>query len=153
MRTLRLIASFVVAFVLVGTLVSLAIDRYQRGEKVASVKAYQIERLSPAERDAILRLLAESDAAPEPPAPPPAPEFSLPERTAPGFVQLEYSVQPDGSATDIRVVGAVPEGRYDDAARAMVAGRRYAPNVIDGQPVESVRSEVITFGDAPPQSD
>jgi hypothetical protein len=50
---------------------------------------------------------------PEKPTPPPA----FPARKVSGIVQVAYTVQPDGSVTDVHVTGAAPKGYYEKRPR------------------------------------
>lgn len=49
-----------------------------------------------------------------------------------GWVDLEFVVDRDGRPQGLEVVGANPEGRFEDAARTAVATYRYAPYELDG---------------------
>ena len=63
-----------------------------------------------------------------------------------GFVQVRFTVQPDGSATDVRVFGAVPEGYYEAQAIEQVRARRWQPALDDdGRPVARTATEVVEF--------
>ena len=83
--------------------------------------------------------------------PPPAADFTRAEIQ--GFVQVRFTVMPDGSATDVRVFGAVPEGYYEAAAVEQVKARRWQPALDeDGRPVAREATEVVEFSvpaDAP----
>lgn len=76
----------------------------------------------------------------------PPPRWELAEREVSGFVQLSFTIQPDGRATGIEVYGAVPPGIYEEQAMEIVASRRYEPAYDDdGVPVVSRGIEVIDF--------
>lgn len=82
--------------------------------------------------------------APEMRQPPPPFEFA--QREIRGFVQLTFTVQPDGRATDVRVFGAVPAGYYEAQAIAAVNARRWDPGVDEtGRPAARRATEVIEF--------
>ena len=68
-----------------------------------------------------------------------------------GFVELSYSVGPDGRVIDLRVVRAEPRGVFEQAAIQAVASWRYAPMIVDGRAVrvDGVSSRVeFRFGEA-----
>jgi len=76
-------------------------------------------------------------ARPAPPAPKPV---MLPRQVS-GFVQIEVEVGSLGEVLDARVVGAVPEGYYEEQALEVVRGRQYEPS-----PLGSYRqAEVVPF--------
>jgi TonB family protein len=67
-------------------------------------------------------------------------------REVSGFVQLSFTVQPDGTATDIRVFGAAPSGYYEEQAVERIRQRRWQPDFdADGRPVAREANEVIEF--------
>jgi TonB family protein len=96
------------------------------------------------------------DGDPVPRLPPPPP-FELERPDISGFVQLVFTVSPDGQATDIRVFGAVPSGYYEAQAITAVRERRWDPDIdTDGRPVSRRATEVIRFtvpADTPRQLD
>lgn len=69
-----------------------------------------------------------------------------PERQVHGFVQLAYRVNPDGSVSNVKVIGSVPPGVYDAQAKAIVKNRMYAPD-FDANGNAKVRedTDVIQF--------
>ncbi|HWP95130.1 MAG TPA: energy transducer TonB [Gammaproteobacteria bacterium] len=73
--------------------------------------------------------------------PPPA----LPPRMISGFVQLEFTVNADGTVGDVRVVGAVPGGYYERQAVEQVKARRYTPQFTAEGPVARRETAVIEF--------
>ncbi|MCG8436170.1 MAG: energy transducer TonB [Gammaproteobacteria bacterium] len=75
--------------------------------------------------------------APEPPP--------LPERQISGFVQLSYTVNPDGTVSDVRVLGAVPRGVYENEATAQVSRQMRAPSYENGVAVAREVTEVVEF--------
>lgn len=63
-----------------------------------------------------------------------------------GFVQVRFTVLPDGSASDVRVFGAVPAGYYERQAVEQVLARRWEPGVDDdGNRVRRDATEVVRF--------
>ncbi len=72
------------------------------------------------------------------PPPPPPVSFS---RQVSGFVQLEVEIGTNGDVLDARVLGAVPEGFYEQQALQEVRQRRYEP-----APIGRYRqTEVVPF--------
>lgn len=85
----------------------------------------------------------EDDPVPRIPVPP---RFELERPDIVGFVQLVFTVDVDGTPTDIRVFGAVPAGYYEQQAIAQVAARRYEPDRDDqGRPIPRRENEVVQF--------
>lgn len=83
----------------------------------------------------------ETQADREPPPPP-----TLPEREISGFVQLEYTINPDGTVSDVRVVGAAPSGVYEERAVAEVSRSMHAPAFNDaGEAVARRTTEIVEF--------
>lgn len=88
--------------------------------------------------------LPPADAPPSRLPPPPPMEFARADIN--GFVQLRFTVQPDGRATDIRVFGAVPPGVYEAQAIEQVRGRRWQPGTDEqGRAVARPVTEIIEF--------
>ncbi|MDQ2070628.1 energy transducer TonB [Natronospira bacteriovora] len=75
-------------------------------------------------------------------APPPV---SVPERQVSGFVQVEYTVFPDGTVENVEVVGAQPSGIYEDRAREQVQARDYTGQVRPTETDGVRRTEVVEF--------
>lgn len=76
------------------------------------------------------------------PEPPPPPDF---EREVSGFVQLEFTVNPDGSVSNVDVVGAVPAGVYEEQAKQIIEARRYTPEFTADTATARRETEVIQF--------
>lgn len=95
------------------------------------------ERRRQAERDFVRE-------GPEPSRRPEAP-VEIPEREVSGFVQVEFTVFPDGTVEDVEVVGAQPSGVYEDQARARVRARDYTGQVSPAEQDGERRTEVIDF--------
>ncbi len=67
------------------------------------------------------------------------------EQTIKGFVQVGFIVGPDGKAHHIHVIEAQPPGLNEEAAREIIASRRFKP-VPPGSKQSGVeRSEVVHF--------
>lgn len=60
-----------------------------------------------------------------------------------GFVQVAFTVGPDGRAHNIRVLSSEPPGRYEGAAREIVAARHFKPAGAGGKAGE--RTEIVHF--------
>jgi len=52
-----------------------------------------------------------------------------------GWVDLEFTVTPEGKVADIEVLAAEPSGVFERAARSALARSRYQPQTRDGVPV------------------
>jgi protein TonB len=65
------------------------------------------------------------------------------ERGAEGWVQLQFTVGPAGTTTDVVVVDSDPKGVFDAAAVKAVQHWKYAPRVDDGRAVEMRGVQVI----------
>ncbi|MGQ0622663.1 MAG: energy transducer TonB [Panacagrimonas sp.] len=52
-----------------------------------------------------------------------------------GYVKIEFTVNPDGSVRDARVIEAKPRGVFDAAAITAALKWKFKPKVQDGQPV------------------
>jgi protein TonB len=52
-----------------------------------------------------------------------------------GWVELAFTIQPDGSTANIEVQNASPAGVFEESAIAALAQWRYEPVICDGQPV------------------
>lgn len=118
----------------------------------------EVTRVPPQQRVDVADWLRETRAdlpeegEPVPRLPPPPPAVFTRDDVQ-GFVQLRFTVQPDGRATDVRVFGAVPPGYYERQAIEEVSSRRWEPGVDDaGQPTSRAANEIIHFtvpADAP----
>ncbi|MGD8827330.1 MAG: TonB family protein [Gammaproteobacteria bacterium] len=142
---LRFVVSFVVAGALVLTAAGLAI-RYFTGDKYAPAKAFVVpgvRYIDLKEHPEILKMLRDKQGRDESKTPPPPP--SEPARQVSGFVQVAYTVNPDGSVSDVKVIGAVPAGYYEREARRIVSARHYQPEVENGKAVAHRETDVIHF--------
>lgn len=52
-----------------------------------------------------------------------------------GWVELEFTITPNGAVRDVAVVGSEPSGVFDAAASDALAEWRFRPRVVNGQPV------------------
>jgi TonB family protein len=64
-----------------------------------------------------------------------------------GWVELEFTVLPDGSTGDIVVTNSSPRRTFDNAAMTAVSQWRYKPPVRDGQAVAQRAAVRIRFAD------
>jgi len=62
-----------------------------------------------------------------------------------GWVELEFTVAPNGTVRDIEVVSAEPRGVFDRAASDAVAAWRFRPRVVNGHPVAQRSSVTMRF--------
>ncbi len=78
----------------------------------------------------------------------PDPEFpdSAREQDLAGFVDLEFTVNPDGSVADVTVLKSQPVGIFDKSAVAAVSQWRYRPIARDGAPVSEHARLRLNFG-------
>ena len=53
-----------------------------------------------------------------------------------GWVEVVFTIQPDGSITDIAISDANPAGVFEESAITAIAQWRYEPVICDGQPVQ-----------------
>jgi protein TonB len=61
---------------------------------------------------------------------------SAQERGTEGWVDLVFTVRPDGSTTDVSVTGAEPAGIFEQSAMSAVRRWRYQPVRRDGRAIE-----------------
>ena len=52
-----------------------------------------------------------------------------------GWVQLEFTITPQGTTTDVQVVDADPKGYFERSAKRAVQKYKYKPKVVDGKAV------------------
>lgn len=84
------------------------------------------------------------EAEPEREVPPPPPP--RPERQVSGFVQLEYTINPDGTVSDVVVLGSAPAGVYEQQAIARISRSMHAPMFNDaGEAIARRTNEIIEF--------
>lgn len=145
----RLLASGVVASVVIVAVVGGGIRYYEPKEEdplIADLKEVRVISLgdNPALADAVRRERERSGTLQARRQPPPPPLMS--ERKVSGFVQLEYTINADGSVSDVKVLGAAPAGVYEERAVAQVARRMHAPTFNDaGEATARRATEVVEF--------
>jgi protein TonB len=64
-----------------------------------------------------------------------------------GWVEVEFTVRPDGSTGDVVVTNSSPRRTFDNAATQAVAQWRYKPVMRDGKPVEQRAAVRIRFSE------
>jgi TonB family protein len=62
-----------------------------------------------------------------------------------GWVELEFTIAPNGTVRDIQVVSAEPRGVFDSAASNAVAAWRFRPRVVNGQAVAQRSTVTMRF--------
>jgi TonB family protein len=62
-----------------------------------------------------------------------------------GWVELEFTIAPNGTVRDIEVVSAEPRGVFDNAASDAVAAWRFRPRVVNGQAVAQRSTVTMRF--------
>lgn len=62
-----------------------------------------------------------------------------------GWVQLEVTVNPDGTVRGAKVMDSKPRGLFEAAAVAAVMRWKFKPKVVDGQPVQQRGAQRIEF--------
>jgi protein TonB len=62
-----------------------------------------------------------------------------------GWVELEFTVAPNGTVRDVQVVAAEPRGVFDSAASDAVAAWRFRPRLVNGQPVAQRSTVTMRF--------
>lgn len=60
-----------------------------------------------------------------------------------GWVRVRFTISPNGSVQDARVVAAEPEGEFEESALTAIERWRYSPRVVDGVAVERVGVETL----------
>lgn len=55
-----------------------------------------------------------------------------------GYVEIEFSIDKNGSTKDIKVISADPPGLFDKSAISSISRMKYSPKIINGQPVDVV---------------
>lgn len=141
----RFFGSAVVATVFVLVVVVIGVDYYEPELEDPVSATMRSVNLVDAQDPELKQALAESGLEvptrrrPEPPKP------LLEERQVSGFVQLLYTVNPDGSTSNVRVIGAVPRGYYEEQAVAEIERRMHSPGYENGEPVARELEAVIEF--------
>lgn len=142
----RFFAAAVVASVSVVTVVGLGIRYYEKNDTDSPYEFEVVNIVNLADNPELAEAIRREREKVAPPKnePPPPPE--MPERMVNGFVHLEYTINPDGSVSNVRVVGAAPSGVYEDQAVARVSRSMHAPAYTDdGRAVARRATEIVEF--------
>lgn len=84
-----------------------------------------------------LKVGADTDVMPLVRIPPEYPRRAL-DRGIQGWVQVEFTITPEGTVTDAKVVAADPPGIFNEAAIRSILRWRYNPKMQDGVAVERI---------------
>lgn len=146
----RLAGSAAVASVVVIAVVGSAVRYYAPVHEDRAISTLQeVDVISLADNPALAAAIRKErelhgDIHPENEAPPPPPP--RPTRDISGFVHVEYTINPDGSISDVKVLGAAPAGVYEEQAIAQVSRQMRAPVFNDaGVAVSRRTTEIIDF--------
>jgi|SRR5690606_7948952 len=140
---LRYVAALAAATLLVLLTTAVILDFFDKPNTDPMLEVvHGVDVLKLAEHPEIEAQMRQQVARNVPEPPPAAPVF---ERDVSGFVQLEFTVNPDGSVSDVDVVGAVPAGIYEDQAKQIIAARRYTPEFTGDAATARRETEVIQF--------
>lgn len=146
---IRFAASALAASVLIVMTLGVVIRYFERPERdplLSELEYVKIVNLAdnPALAEAVRREREANGSLPPENEPPPMPV--MPERMVSGFVHVEYTINPDGSVSDVRVVGAAPSGVYEQQAVARISRSMHAPAFNEaGDPVARSATEIVEF--------
>lgn len=142
----RFAASLAVATVVVVTVVGIAVNFYTpKEEDPVMPELQEVNVISLKDNPDLQRMIREArNQEPEPSRELPEP-IQVPEREVQGFVQLEYTVNPDGTVSDVEVVGAAPRGVFEQRALERVRNSMHAPGYRDGEAVARRTTEILEF--------
>jgi protein TonB len=62
-----------------------------------------------------------------------------------GWVQLRFTINPDGSVSDPVVIGAEPPRIFNREAMRAILRWKFRPRIVDGQPVPREAEQIIEF--------
>lgn len=146
---LRFLASAAVASVVIIAVLGAGIRYYERPEEDPVLSELQSMRIvnladNPRLAEAIRKARERNGTVQAERTPPPPPV--MPERQVSGFVHVEYTINPDGSVSDVRVIGAAPRGVYEQQAIAHISRQMHAPVFNDsGEAVARRTTEIVEF--------
>lgn len=144
----RFLASALIAGVLIIAVVGAAIRHFDRPEPdplLAELQYVDVVSLAenPALAEAIRKERESYGDVPSRGAPPPP---DIPPRQVSGFVHVEYVINPDGTVTNVRVVGAAPAGVYERQAVEQISRGMHAPAYSeDGEAIPRRATEIVEF--------
>lgn len=144
---LRFAFSLGVATVVVVAVLAIGVTVYapEEEEDPAMPELSEVSVISLRDNPDLARMIREARNQPVDPLREAPEPMELPERQVQGFVQLEYTVNPDGTVTDVRVVGAAPAGVFDDRAVERLQNSLRSPAYEDGEAVARRASETLEF--------
>ena len=149
MFILRILGSFAVAAVVVFTMLALGSSFWSSSDGEGRRDATLVELMSTIDLAKIFGGEYSRPRRPELPKLEDIPPLEIASHEVSGFVQLEVDVSADGAVEDVRVIGAVPSGYYEDEALEIIRRKRYRPSFEDGARTET---EVIEFTVNPAES-
>lgn len=143
---IRLLVAMLIATVLVVTGAALAVgwfyDVDREGE--ATYEMMNQVGLTSLDEHPELQERRTTEFLDSPPEEPERPDLDD-ERQVEGFVQVEFTILPDGSVEDVEVLGAQPSGVYEEQARQQVESGDFA-HLADPQEPDGYRhTEIIDF--------
>lgn len=146
----RFLVSAAVASVGVIGLLAAGISIFEPDIKDPVTAMHEVEVVNLAENPELAEMIRkerEKYREPEPASPPPPEPLPqiIDDRRIEGFVQLEYTINADGTVSDVRVVGAAPRGVYEQEAVRRIEASMHVPKYENGEPVASRTSEVVEF--------
>ena len=143
----RFAVSFVVATVFIVSAVALGVNFYTDEEKdpAALPDLAEVTMISVKDNPDLERMIRKARNQPVEPLHELPEPVKQPERQVQGFVQLEYTINPDGTVSDVRVVGATPPGLFEQQAVQRARNSMHAPSFEDGEPVARRTTEIIEF--------
>ncbi|BCX89780.1 periplasmic protein TonB [Methylomarinovum tepidoasis] len=62
-----------------------------------------------------------------------------------GWVKLEFTITPEGTVTDVKVVEAHPRGVFERAAIEAISRWKFKPLIVDGRPTAQRAVQVLEF--------
>lgn len=62
-----------------------------------------------------------------------------------GWVEVRFTIGPDGRVSNARVVASEPRRTFDRSALRAIERWRFRPRVVDGRPVEREATQIIEF--------
>ncbi len=141
--TVRVLGSLGLAIVVVLIMLMVGLHYYEPQEPERTRNFVDVTRATPLELERVREVLGQKrHALPEAPEPLPPPAA----RQVNGFVQLAFTVQTDGSISDVQVLGAVPEGVYERQAIEQLQSRSFPPRYdAQGRAMPAERTEIVHF--------
>lgn len=138
---IRVGVSLCVAVILVGMFALFGVNTYFEKPPINQVVAFRVETATQAELDVVRRIESPEEVRP----PEPEPDVFERNRERDGFVQVQFEVTEKGRARDVKIVGAMPAGYYEEQAIRKIEKLRYVPERVDGKAIVSTRSEIVEF--------